>query len=115
MNFLNLFFSIILFVQFLHVAEELLTGFHKKWYLSKMPLWGFILFEVIFEGFWMGVLLMRNFPARSFFQELFLVLMFANGIQHVVWAGNVKKYVPGLITSFIHITVFLIFYFQVVF
>lgn len=114
MNLLEQFFFLSLLVQTAHSIEELSTGFHKKWYLFKMPFWLFLLFEIAFESFWIAVLLFHNFPSRSYLQTLFLVLMFANGVQHIVWAGNVKKYVPGLISALLHVIVFLIFYFQVI-
>ena len=39
--------------------------------------------------------------------------MFANGVQHVIWASVVKQYVPGLITALLHVMISLIFYFTV--
>ena len=115
MSLLEQFFALSLFVQIIHVIEELLTGFHKKWYVFKMPFWMFLSFEIVFEGFWISVFLIHDLPMRNFLQALFLILMFANGIQHIVWAGNAKKYVPGLITAPIHIIIFLIFYFKLCF
>jgi hypothetical protein len=55
-----------------------------------------------------------DFSYKELLQSFFLALMFANGVQHVVWAGVVKKYVPGLITAPIHILVFMLFYLQIV-
>ncbi len=115
MNLLEQFFAISLLIQIVHAAEELSTGFHKKWYAFKMPFWLFLLLELAFEGFWISVYFLPDFPNRQYFQAFFLVLMFANGVQHLIWAGNVKKYVPGLITAPIHIIVFLLFYFQTLF
>lgn len=115
MEGLEQFFVVSLFVQLAHSIEELSTGFHKKWYVFKMPFWVFLLFELAFSGFWIFVWLNGAFPNREYFQAFFLALMFANGIHHIVWAGKVKKYVPGLITAPIHITVFLIFYFKALF
>ncbi len=112
MNLLEHFFALSLLVQLVHVGEELSTGFHKKWYLFKMPLWVFLLFEIVFEGFWISVFLFHSFPSRSFLQTLFLILMFANGVQHIIWSGVVKKYDPGLTISFINIIIFLSFYFR---
>jgi len=105
------FFALSLLVQIVHSIEELSTGFHKKWYAFKMPFWVFLLFEISFEGFWVAVLLFHNIPNRPALQLIFLVLMFANGVQHIVWAGNVKRYVPGLVTAPLHIIIFLLFYF----
>lgn len=113
MRLLEQFFALSLLVQVVHAIEELSTGFHKKWYVFKMPFWVFLLFELVFEGFWITVYLFQDFPSRPTLQAFFLALMFTNGIQHIVWAGNVKKYVPGLITALIHIAIFLLFYFQI--
>ena len=112
MSQLEQFFTFSLLVQIVHVIEELSAGFHKKWYLFTMPFWIFLLFELIFEGFWIAVYFLQDFPNRPYLQAFFLALMFANGVQHLVWAGSVKKYVPGLITAPIHIIIFLAFYFQ---
>jgi hypothetical protein len=100
MNHLSFFYTLILVVQLLHSVEELSTGFHKKWYLFKMPFSTFLLFELLFSSFWILVLLIQDFPYRTLLQAFFLVLMFANGVQHIVWWGSVKKYVPGLINAF---------------
>jgi hypothetical protein len=108
MEHLELFFIVSLSVQLAHSVEELTTGFHKKWYLFKMPFWIFLSFELIFSLFWISVVLIETFPFRANFQEFFLVLMFANGIQHIIWS-RAKKYVPGLITGCLHILVFLAF------
>lgn len=105
---LEQFFLVSLIVQILHSVEELSTGFHKKWYLFTMPFWVFFAFEMIFSAFWIGVLLL----GPTSFQAFFLALMFANGVQHLIWAGSVKRYVPGLVTAPLHIAVFLVFYFS---
>ncbi|MEK7592108.1 MAG: HXXEE domain-containing protein [Patescibacteria group bacterium] len=115
MNLLEQFFVIGLLTQFIHAIEELATGFNKKWYVFKMPFWVFLVFEVVFESFWIAVWFLQDFPSRTNLQAFFLALMFANGVQHIVWAGNAKKYVPGLITAPIHIIVFLVFYFKAIF
>lgn len=113
MDLLQQFFFLSLIVQLAHSFEELSTGFHKKWYLFKMPFRVFLAFELSFSAFWIMVLLLPNFPYRIYLQVFFLALMFANGVQHLVWWGNTKRYVPGLVTAPIHILVFLIFYFKV--
>ncbi len=110
---LEQFFFISLITQITHSIEELATGFHKKWYLFKMPFSTFILFEIAFTMFWVGVLFITTFPYRQDLQRIFLVLMFANGVQHVIWWGVKKIYVPGLVTAFVHIVIFLSFYFQI--
>ena len=113
MSQLETYFFISLLVQIAHSIEELSTGFHKKWYLFKMSFYTFLAFEIIFTFFWILVGTVPDFQYRDLFQSFLLALMFANGVQHVVWAGVVKKYVPGLITAPIHILVFLVFYLQI--
>jgi hypothetical protein len=112
-SLLQQFFLLSLIIQLAHSIEELSAGFHKKWYVFKMPFWSFLTFELLFSSFWILVLLVPEFPQRVYLQEFFLALMFANGVQHIVWWGHVKKYVPGLITAPLHILVFLTFYFKV--
>lgn len=112
MSLLEQFFLISLIVQLFHSVEELTTGFHKKWYLFPMPFWIFLLWELCFSGFWILILLNKTIPDRNYLQAFFLILMFANGVQHIVWSGNVKRYVPGLITAPLHIIVFLAFVFR---
>src|SRR3989344_2430020 len=115
MTTVSYFALLIYFIQLAHSLEELSTGFHKKWYLYKLPFWVFLGFEVLFNIFW-GIVIYRNqFPNREYLLAIFIVLMFANGVQHLVWAGIVKRYVPGLITAIFHIILFLIFYFSFIF
>lgn len=102
-----------LLVQIAHSVEELLTGFHKKWYLFPMPFCVFLLFEVLHNLFWSLVILTNVVPYKNELTAFFLVLMFANGVQHLVWFGSTKKYVPGLITAPLHILLFFAFFFQV--
>ncbi|OGH20775.1 MAG: hypothetical protein A3D74_05630 [Candidatus Levybacteria bacterium RIFCSPHIGHO2_02_FULL_37_13] len=101
-----------LLVQILHSVEELSTGFHKKWYFTKLSFKTFLIFEIIHNLFWSLVVFIKDFPYRSELLLFFIALMFANGVQHIVWFGFKKKYVPGLITAPIHIVLFFIFYFQ---
>lgn len=115
MELINYFAPLIYFVQLAHSIEELSTGFHKRWYLFKMPFRVFLGFEIIFNIFWGTVLFYGPFPNREYLLAFFIALMFANGVQHLVWAGIVKKYVPGLITAPIHIVLFLLFYFKIIF
>lgn len=105
------FASLMYLVQVCHSVEELSTGFHKKWYLFKMPFNIFLTFEILHNIFW-GLVIFTNFiPFKEMLTAFFIALMFANGIQHLVWFGVEKKYVPGLVTAPIHIIVFLVFYF----
>jgi hypothetical protein len=100
-------FSMMLGIQFLHSIEELSTGFHRKWYLFAMPFPVFLAFEIAFLSFWIAILLLPDFPHRTGFMMFFNLLMFANGIQHLVWAAAVKRYVPGLVTAPLFLIAFL--------
>ena len=110
MEHLETFYLLSLITQLIHSVEELSTGFQKKWYLFKMPFWIFLIFEICFSGFWIMILVNPIFPYRSTLQIFFLLLMFANGVQHLVWCGNVKKYVPGLLTAPLHIIIAFIYF-----
>lgn len=115
MNLILYFATLMFGIQLLHSIEELSTGFHKRWFLFKMPFKTFLAFEVIHNLFWLTVLLLPTFPYRIELLAVFILLMFANGVEHVIWAGCEKKYVPGLITAPLHIVLFLILYFQMLF
>lgn len=105
----------ILILQFVHSIEELMMGFHKIWYLFSMPFWFFLLFEVAHNIFWSLVILTDLIPYKSQLSAFFIALMFANGVQHLVWFGWKKKYVPGLLTAPAHVILFLVFFFKVLF
>ena len=109
---IELFATLFLLVQLFHSVEELSTGFHKRWYLTKLSFKTFLIFEIIHNLFWTGVVLIKSVPYRKELLFFFFALMFVNGVQHIVWFGFKKKYVPGLITAPIHIVLFLFFYFQ---
>ena len=96
------------FVQLVHSLEELATGFHKQWYFFSMPFWFFLLFEVLHTIFWELIIFTNIFSNKLELSAVFMILMFANGVQHVVWGAIRKKYVPGLITAPVHIVLFLI-------
>ncbi len=76
-----------------------------------MPFWVFLTFEICFNVFWALVLLVPQFPNRVSLLYFFIALMLANGLQHIIWMGFTKKYVPGLMTAPIHIILPLVFYF----
>ncbi|MDA1292396.1 MAG: HXXEE domain-containing protein [bacterium] len=108
-------FAILLGIQFLHSIEELSTGFHKQFPLGAMKFRTFLAFEIIFLGFWITVFFMKGFLYRESLMAFFNVLMFANGLWHMVWWGIVKRYVPGLVTAPLFVITFLVFYFQTLF
>lgn len=74
----------------------------------------FVIFEILFNVFWLMVLLIEEFPLRIWLMGFFCLLMFANGIWHIVWFWffeKAKKYVPGLYTAFLHVGVFFAFFY----
>lgn len=106
--------QIAFFIQLLHSLEELATGFHRKWYLFSMPFWVFFLFEVCFSLFWFIAIFTESVPYKTTMLHIFLLLMFANGVQHLVWLGWAKKYNPGFVTSLVHLGWFISYYFSFV-
>ncbi len=106
------FFIIFLVILFFHSTEEHLTGFHKKSPLYKMSFPVFFGLEAIFFGFWLIVFL-TDFQARTGFMAFFNILMFINGIWHILWfmfLEKGKRYVPGLITAPLFVITFVVFY-----
>lgn len=115
MPHLQTFFLILLALQLLQSIEKLSMGFHEKFPLGKMKWRTFLIIEIIFIGFWALVFLAKDFQYRDQFMAFFNVLMLANGVWEIVWAGIARKYVPGLIAAPFFIITFLIFYFKVLF
>ena|SRR3989338_2953006 len=112
---LEYYFLAFLLLQVLHSIEESAMGFYKAFPLVQMRLRTFLLFEVVFISFWFFVFLFRPSDMKEILMHSFTLLMFANGLWHLVWFGffkKFKKYVPGLVTAFFHVFLFLIFYFS---
>lgn len=112
MNSLELFFLVLLAIQFFHSIEELSTGFHRRFPLRKMKFTTFLCLEILFFGWWILIFWLKQFEYRDQLLAFFNLLMFANGLWHLVWWGIVKKYVPGLATAPLFIIAFIIFYLQ---
>lgn len=89
--------------QLAHSFEELTRGFHKKWYVFKMPFLVFLTFEILFNLFWAVAIFSNMLPYKGILLMVWVVLITLNGIQHVIWAMIEKKYVPGLYTAPIHL------------
>ncbi len=104
------YFIILAIIQIAHSAEEILTNFPKKWPLWRMSKQTFISFELFLSTLLILVIFFKQFPQRQLFMMLFNLIMFANGVWHLMWAGIEKRYVPGLITAILFIIVFTSFY-----
>jgi hypothetical protein len=115
MTALEYIFLILLGIQVVHSIEELVNGFHEKFPLFKMKFQTFLAFEIVFLIFWSVIFILKQFSHREQFMAFFALLMFANGLWHMVWWGIAKKYVPGLVTAPLFILVFIVFYFQMLF
>ncbi len=111
MTNLEMFFVIMLGIQFFHSIEELANDFHKKFPPFKMSFKFFLGFEISFYVFWVIVFL-ADFGLREVLMRFFLLLMFANGFWHIVWRGIVKQYVPGFYTAWLFIITFIVYYFN---
>ena len=112
---LEIYFIIFLIIQFFHSIEELTNKFHKKFPFGKLKFKNFFLFEVLFLAFWLSILILDQLKYRNILMSIFILLMFANGIWHIVWWRMKKKYVPGIFTAPWFVIVFLFFYFQTLF
>ena len=96
--------------QLLHSQEEIWTGFHKKWFVFTMPRWLFITFEISFSLPIIVYIFNPNLPFANVYMSVFALLMFINGIEHIIWGLVVKRYVPGLITAPFFIAIFIVYY-----
>ena len=110
---LEYFYLASLCVQAIHGTEALLTGTHRRWYVFKTSFAAMFVWEVLFLGFWVIVYALQSFPFREYLMPVFMLLMFANGLQHVIWASWEKRYVPGLITAPLHVVVFVLYFFWI--
>lgn len=115
MTLLETFFLILLGIQLIHSIEELSTGFHRRFPLKKMKWRTFLIFEIVFLSFWVIVYLLDQTNVREYLMAFFTLLMFANGLWHMVWWGIEKRYVPGLITAPFFVITFVVFFYKVLF
>lgn len=86
-------------LQLLHSQEELWTGFHKKWFLFKMPFWVFLTFELVLSATIIVYMVDVRLAGANVFMPWFIFAMLLNGMDHIIWAAVTKQYVPGLITA----------------
>lgn len=112
MSNLEKYYLALVVIQLLHSQEEIWMRFDKKWPAWKMSRVTFVLFEILFLALILSIFFVRGFPQREVLMLSFNILMFANGIWHLMWAAIEKRYVPGLITAPLFLFVFLAFYFQ---
>jgi len=115
MSDLELYFKILVGIQFLHSIEEICTRFAKRWPIWRMSQKTFVLLEIFFAFLVLSMVLIKTLPYRDIFMAIYSILMFANGVWHLMWAGIEKRYVPGLITAPFFLIVYLIFYFRLLF
>lgn len=105
------YFAAFALTQLLHSQEEIWTGFHRRWFLFTMPRWVFIVFEILFSIPIIAYLLSPELPFANGYMQVFALLMFINGLEHIIWAMVERKYVPGLVTAPLFIVIFLAYYF----
>lgn len=101
-------------VQLIHSQEEIWTGFHKRWFVFKMPRWVFVTFELVFSAVIVSYALWPDLPFSSLVMPSFVLIMLINGIGHIVWGLIERRYVPGLVTAPFFIVLFTVYYFDIV-
>ena len=104
------YFSLFGIVQLIHSQEEIWTGFHKKWFLFRMPKWVFLTFEAVLSAAIITYLFKPHLAGATIFMPWFIFAMLLNGMEHVIWAAVKKGYVPGLATAPLFILLFVPFY-----
>ncbi len=97
-------------IQLLHSQEEIWTNFHAKWFVITMPRPVFISFETLLSLAIIAYMLEPSLPAANYIMPFFILVMFVNGIGHIVWALIKKSYVPGLVTSPLFVVVFISYF-----
>ena len=106
------YFIILLILQVVQFLEQFFLGFHKKFPLFKFSSRSFIIFEILFLGFWIAVFFLKDLPLHSGLLSVFNLLMMISGVLHMGWWLSEKKYVPGLATAPLVIIIFMTFYSQ---
>jgi len=88
---------ILISLMIIHLLEEILTGFRKKFPLGQMPLWFFISANILIYAF-AGVMLymaITNKPGANVMAWIFTTGVFLNGLGHTFIMLVKKKYFPG--------------------
>lgn len=109
---LSTYYTALVVIQLLHSQEEIFTHFEKRWPVWKMSRVVFVTFEILFSIFIILPIFFVSFPYRIEWMLLFNLLMFANGVWHLMWFACEKRYVPGLVTAFLFLIAFAMFYFS---
>ena len=99
-------------LQLFHSQEEIHTGFYKRSPIFAMPKKVFVTFEILFSLFIVSFVIFKQLPLRNIWVPLFILLMFANGVEHFLWWLAERKYVPGIFTAAIALLMFIGFYFS---
>lgn len=108
------YFVLLGLAQLVHSQEEIWTGFYKRWFVFTMPRWVFLAFEVLFSLFTIAYMVKPDLPLAEVLMPAFALVMFINGIGHIVWGLIAKSYVPGLITAPLFVAVFAIYYINII-
>ena len=104
---------LMLFVQIAHSFEEITQGFAEQWFFIRLNERAFLIFEIVHNVFWTLIFLIPSIPYQKELLSFFALLMFANSIEHIVWAMWKKKYVPGLITALLHLILFIAYFYAI--
>lgn len=104
------YFVLLGLTQLAHSQEEIWTGFHKSWFVFTMPSWVFIVFEVLFSIPIIAYIANPHLLYADVYMPAFALVMFVNGIGHIVWGLVARSYVPGLVTAPFFIAIFVFYY-----
>ena len=108
------YFVLLGLIQLVHSQEEIWTGFNKRWFVFTMPRWAFITFEVLFSIPIVAYIINPHLLFANVYVPVFALIMFINGIGHIVWGLVKKSYVPGLVTAPLFVAVFVFYYVSLV-
>ncbi len=111
---LTVYYFIFFFLMILHSVEEQALNFADRCPFMRLTYTQFWLFEVFFIIVWIVPFLLPQLFIAKLMEAFFPILMFANGIWHLVWFWffeRGKRYVPGVVTGSLFVIIFLQFYF----
>ncbi len=94
-------YTLLVFLLFIHLLEELKTGFRLKFPLGEIPLWLFVTLNVIIYSLCIVLFfqLKRSLESTVLYLWIFVAAMLLNAAGHIAMTIAKRKYFPGVFTS----------------
>lgn len=108
---INSWYTVFVLIQLIHSQEEIHMHFNDKSPVFKIRRKPFLILEALFSLFIICWVFVPISVVGTIWKHIFILLMFGNGVEHLLWAYLKKGYVPGLVTGFILFIEFILYYF----